>query len=470
MTFTTRTKIIGDKGLPLVTIVLVLINLLIFIVWQSDDNATLSEILSEYQSSGLHDYEKAQYDLYVDKYMTAPKRAASNSDDITPWELFERTKDDTRFQDWLLSGNHSDIQDQDYALWKEKHTQLINRFEDITTVEYGLVTAKVSGIALITHMFLHAGFIHLLSNLLILGLLGLMIERVLGSGLFLGIYLASGLVAAILALFTNPASFVPAVGATGAVSGMLGMVTVFFGHKQSAALDDFGVDTSLLSIPLLALLPLWIGIELLQFVLYTGGQIQYVAHIGCFLITAALSLLLKQTQWVSDVEVYDEAGGSSDLVPRLTSAKDLCLSENYDEALRLLRRLYRETCREREFLSLYYQCSRMSPESVDFHQAARAIFNMVDRDDKSVRLIRTTYIDYVRLAQPGPRFTEKILFCLAELFVDQKWCDEVDGIMSLMHKKRAACLFASNLPYRYAKLLDEEGRTVEGTDYLKSIV
>ncbi|MES9939289.1 MAG: rhomboid family intramembrane serine protease [Candidatus Thiodiazotropha sp. 6PLUC2] len=470
MSFTTITKISGRKDLPLATILLILTTLSIFIIWQLDDNSALSEILSDYQSSGLHEYEKRQYEAYLEKYMTVPSAALSKLDDTTQWEQFVRIQSDTTFQFWLWNGNFDGAQNQDHLQWKEKHSQLIKRFSDVTYIEYGLVAGKMNGVSLFGHMFLHAGIIHLLSNLFVLGLLGLMVERLLGRVLFLGIYLTSGLVAAILALSINPAGLLHMVGAGGAISGVLGMATVILGRRKIALFELFGINANQLALPLFVILPFWIAIELIQLALYSESQIQYLTHIGCFLITATVTLLLKHTQWVFGIELSDEAEGASDVTPRLASAKDLCQSENHKEALRLLRRLYREATSNSEFLSLYYQCSRALPESEDFHRAARAIFSLDDRDSKSVDLIRATYIDYVRLAQPGPRFTENILYRLAELFVDRKWCDEVDGIMSLMHKKRAACLFASNLPYRYAKLLDEQGRTVDGTEYLKSIV
>ena len=172
-------------------------------------------------------------------------------------------------------------------------------------------------------------------------------------------------------------------------------------------------------------------------------------------------------RWIADL---NECGGRfdcSEVSARLLSAEEECLSGNHIEAVRILRRIYR--CRNIEVLSLYYQCSRNLPDSEDFHRAADAIFSLENRDENSVELIRKTYLDYVRLAQPAPRFKEKKLFRLAELFVARKWCYEADGIMSLMYKKKASCLFGSNLPYRYAKLLDEQGRMSEGTAYLKKI-
>lgn len=320
-----------------------------------------------------------------------------------------------------------------------------------------------------SQMFLHAGSAHLLINLLFLGLMGLMVEKLMGSDMFLGLYLAISFVMVAFALYFLPESELPGVGYSSAVSGLVGVATVIFGRRKISVFDRSSRYANALAMPVLMLLPLWVTVEFIQYLFNSGSKTSYLIHFSGYLVGVVLALLAKQTPLLSRLKILKQANDCSNSESKLTSAKIFFESGKYQESLQVLRRLYQNKCRESEVLSLYYQCGRMSPASEDFHRAACAIFKLHGGDENSAELIRDTYHDYVRLAQPGPRFTENTLFHLAELFIERKWCDDVDKIMSLMCKKRVACLFDSNLPYRYAKLLDEQGRTQEGMAYLKSI-
>ncbi|MBW9268015.1 MAG: rhomboid family intramembrane serine protease [Candidatus Thiodiazotropha sp. (ex. Lucinisca nassula)] len=339
----------------------------------------------------------------------------------------------------------------------------------IGCIDCGLYTGKWIGLTLVSHMFVHAGLLNLISNLLFLALLGYMTERLLGHHLFLALYLASGLVVTILALMFVPETLVPGFGTSGAISGVLGLSAVIFGHRQIPLLRLSGRYAEVRSMPVFGLLPLWICIEFIQFMVYSNSQMNYLVHILGLLIGSVLALVIKKTHWVSSLDLFNESAAAKNIDAEMSRAGVYVDEQQFSEALKVLRLIYREECTDLRYLSLYYQCGRLFPQQEDVHRAARTIFSLPVRDSNTVELIFQTYRDYIRLAEPGPRFNESMLFRLADLFVDRKWSSELDKIMLLMRKRHAACLFDSNLPYRYAKLLDEQGRTSEGLDYLKNI-
>jgi membrane associated rhomboid family serine protease len=332
-----------------------------------------------------------------------------------------------------------------------------------------LYGGKWIGLTVVSHMFVHAGLLHLLTNLFFLALLGYMTEKLLSPSLFLGMYLVSGLVVTAVALLFVPDSLIPGFGNSGAISGVLGLSAVIFGHRQISLFQRASRYTNVLSMPVFGLLPLWISIEFLQFMVYSGSQVNYLIHVLGLLLGSVLALVLKKTQWMSSLKLLNEADHGLDSDAELIRVRKYLDGEELGRALNVLRKLYRDNCRTREFLSLYYRCAKKYPEYDDVHLVARAIFSLAERNSETVELILQTYRDYVRLAEPGPRFSEGMLYHLADLFVQREMCSEVDKIMSLMKKKRSACLFDSNLPYRYAKLLDQQGRTSESLEYLKSI-
>ena len=89
---------------------------------------------------------------------------------------------------------------------------------------WGIVPDAISGhlYALLTSMFLHGGWLHLLGNMLFLWVFGRNVEDLIGSGRFAGFYLGCGLVAGIVQVIASPYSRVPTIGASGAIAGVMG--------------------------------------------------------------------------------------------------------------------------------------------------------------------------------------------------------------------------------------------------------
>lgn len=143
-----------------------------------------------------------------------------------------------------------------------------------------------------TSMFLHAGWMHLLGNMLYLWIFGKNIEDSMGHLRFISFYLLAGLAAAITHLIFNPDSTVPTIGASGAVSGILGAYLILFPHARVQTLFILGWFFRILSIPAWILLFFWIGLQFLNQASVpsdpTTGGVAYAAHIGGFLAGIAL--------------------------------------------------------------------------------------------------------------------------------------------------------------------------------------
>jgi membrane associated rhomboid family serine protease len=136
---------------------------------------------------------------------------------------------------------------------------------------------------LLTTMFLHGGWMHLGGNMLYLWIFGDNIEKLVGHARFLFFYLACGVAASVAHILFNSGSSVPAVGASGAISGVLGGYLLLFPRNRVRVLTRGGVA----AVPASLMLGLWI---LIQFVNGLGsvantpetGGVAYMAHIGGF--------------------------------------------------------------------------------------------------------------------------------------------------------------------------------------------
>ena len=136
---------------------------------------------------------------------------------------------------------------------------------------------------LLTSMFLHGGWLHLGGNMLYLWIFGDNIERAMGPVKFLMFYLACGLVASAAHILFNLSSQIPAVGASGAISGILGGYLLLFPRNQVRVLT-YG---RIAQVPALVVIGLWIvlqffnGIGSIARTDQTAG-VAYMAHIGGF--------------------------------------------------------------------------------------------------------------------------------------------------------------------------------------------
>jgi membrane associated rhomboid family serine protease len=146
---------------------------------------------------------------------------------------------------------------------------------------------------LLTSMFLHGGWMHLGGNMLYLWIFGDNLEKVMGGVRFLIFYLACGLAASLAHIFFGSGSSIPAVGASGAISGVLGGYLLLFPRNTVRVLTRGGVT----HVPALVVLGFWIVIQMINGIgsmaatSETGG-VAYMAHIGGFVAGLVLVKLM----------------------------------------------------------------------------------------------------------------------------------------------------------------------------------
>jgi len=174
--------------------------------------------------------------------------------------------------------------------------------------QYGAIPALVFGEAdlpemgvaipayatLITSMFLHGGWMHLIGNMLYLWVFGNNIEDAMGHAKYIAFYLTCGILAALSHALTDPSSSIPMVGASGAISGILGAYLLLFPRaKVLVMMPALGATR----VPAAIVLGMWFVMQLLSggmSIGSEGGGVAFFAHIGGFLAGMALIGLFKR--------------------------------------------------------------------------------------------------------------------------------------------------------------------------------
>ena len=179
------------------------------------------------------------------------------------------------------------------------------------STEFGAVPCRISGqcltdefppptLTIFTSMFLHGGLLHIGGNMLYLWIFGDNIEDTLGHLRFLVFYLSAGVAAAAAQVLFNPASPVPMVGASGAVSGVLAGYLLLFPQASILTLITFGFFVRFVQVPAVIVLGFWIVVQFVNgFVTFgarggEGGGVAWFAHIGGFVAGLVLLFLLRR--------------------------------------------------------------------------------------------------------------------------------------------------------------------------------
>jgi membrane associated rhomboid family serine protease len=164
---------------------------------------------------------------------------------------------------------------------------------------YAVVPAWFSVPTVFTSQFLHAGWMHIIGNMLYLWIFGDNVEDRLGHVRYLVFYLGAGAVAAILQVLFNPFSAVPMLGASGAIAGVMGAYFVLYPQSRVLTAIFVLIFFDLVEIPAVFFLGIWFLMQLLSGVgslgvsNAAGGGTAFWAHVGGFVMGVAVGLVLR---------------------------------------------------------------------------------------------------------------------------------------------------------------------------------
>jgi membrane associated rhomboid family serine protease len=182
---------------------------------------------------------------------------------------------------------------------------------EIAVYEYGMIPARLFGAAklqpdlavippwstVFTSMFMHGGWLHIGFNMLFLWIFGDNVEDSMGHGRYLAFYLVCGVAAALTQALVNSDSTVPMIGASGAISGVLGAYLLLHPHATVRTIVFLGFFVTMMHLPALVVLGLWFLLQLFNAALSSSGAagVAFWAHVGGFLAGMALVPLFKKS-------------------------------------------------------------------------------------------------------------------------------------------------------------------------------
>ena len=421
---------------PIVTLLLILLNCLIYFGLQSNDEQQTEKAFRYYAESTLPAIELPRYIKYVEgegRADLAAKASAELEADNWP-SLLMAMQDDAAFKKRLRGDRVVLPDEKEYSEWRQQRGKFDQLNRASLVERFGFRPAAPTAAGMIGHMFLHGSFDHLLGNMAILFIVGYMVEEALGKRRYLAFYLLSGIGACLFDLVFNASRMAPGIGASGAISGVMAMFVVLYGMRKIRFFYWILIYFDFFRAPAILILPLWIANELYQYKFNHGSQVNYMAHLGGFVTGAALIAAQRafgrrhMKAPVQEVPV--------DPLPGQLAKVDMLLGAlRIDEALQLLRRLSAKHARNLLVIARYYKVARNAPASEEYHHAAALIFALHDEHPASTELIHETYIEYLKLAKPTVRFSVTQLITLIRRLARNGYAADAEKLTQVLGRR-----------------------------------
>ncbi|HLD66926.1 MAG TPA: rhomboid family intramembrane serine protease, partial [Pseudomonas sp.] len=262
------------KKPPVLTLLLILLNTLIYFGYQGGDAARQEEAVKTYLDGGLLNRERQLFleAFSVEHELDAEEQAyvaALRRTDLATMVLM-----DLEFENKL---HHNPAYQAD-SQWQAARQSAEAARNKLSSMRFGFIPAKFSLQGLFGAMFLHGDFMHLFGNMVFLFIFGFALEIALGRWVYLSLYLASGLASHLLWWIMDPV-WVTGIGASGAIAGLMGMYLGVYGLRRINFFYWLGPLFGYFRAPALWILPIWMGKELYGLLL-ANDNVNYYAHLG----------------------------------------------------------------------------------------------------------------------------------------------------------------------------------------------
>jgi membrane associated rhomboid family serine protease len=299
----------GPRRVPWLTIAIVVVNTLALVVLvAATDESTVEkrvvELVGFVRSHPYLEVSPAAADLLsqrtLDRLATARERSLAA--ELPPMDEFE---DARRALD-------------------EQEAAVFAAIRELPSHRWGFVPREPWSVTFLTSFFLHAGWMHLLGNMLFLWITSPFVEDRLGRPAFAAFYLAAGLAGNAAHWMRYPGADIPLVGASGAVAGMMGAFVVFFARSRIRFLVL--PLPIVVALPVLVVMPIWLAEQMWLSRYSDGSNVAFGAHVGGFVFGLAVAGFLQLTRPVEPAlarAASGDEGGDRDALEEAIASGEL---------------------------------------------------------------------------------------------------------------------------------------------------
>lgn len=425
------------KSPPLITLIIFIINVLFWYIWQANDIQNQTDTIDYYTSSGLYKPELKAYEKYkhiADKDKLTTQDYAHFS--APALKLMVKMRRDGTFQKKLDADEIIKPEDEGYLDWRSKRTKYDYLYNRVVGNKYGLTPSRPSIITYFTNMFLHASNPHLWWNMFFFVFTGYVVEMVLGRSLYLIGYLLSGLTAGWLYVLLFPNSAAPGIGASGAISGVMGMYIVLFGLRKVKFFYSLIVYFDYVKAPAILMSPFFI-LYMVVIPYFLNPSTNISAHLGGFLGGMLFAGVLKFIPGAVNIAYLDEDKNEDDFQTEYQQAMQLLAKMEIDEAREKFEALLRQHPNDINIKQQLYTISKYNPASEPYHRYATQLLNLPGSDRTTAKIVHDTFVEYASKAKPKPRWTPELMISMAVRFAAAGYLDDAEKLVNFLLKAKA---------------------------------
>lgn len=430
---------------PIVTLLLMLANVLIFFTWQINDDQYTHDADNFYFSTALPELELTKYRVYLENPLNPTAFPDAfyylQNDEVNDNALFRVMRIDGPFLEQLKNDEIILPSDPDYLKWKSLREQYEAQMNRVTSYRFSLINIQPSFITMFSSMFLHADISHLAGNMVFLFLFGFVVEMTLGRKLYFASYIASGFFANLLWLIMEPHNANWALGASGAIFGLAGMYTVLFGMRKIRFFYTLLFYFDYIKAPAIILLPVWLGYQLFE-ELFSEDNINNLAHIGGLISGALIAWLAKKYHKTINLDYLDEEENKYALKKLYDEGLQAVSQMENNKAKRIFSELEQQQPENTEVLIQLFNLEKLNPDQDGIHKYARKIFKLKNSDAATVKMQYEIFMDYVTRVQPNVRLKPELMLTLALRFARYDYLEEAEKL--ILHLTTNATDFQRN--------------------------
>lgn len=278
---------------PVVLCLIVIINVVVFVFYQSGDSNKYEEAISLYEQKELVFQEWPHFKEFLSSRQET--QLLEESESLHRAELFEELSVQILFTEgfynYLLENKKNQLNHYSELKWESDRAAVSRIIESVSSHSYGLIPNELKPITLITHQFLHGGLLHIVGNLFFLVICGFAVEAAIGHIRFLLFYILGGVAGGAFHMLFDMSSGTPLIGASGAISGVMAMYLGVFRFKKIEFFYWLFIFVGYFRAPALFILPLYVGKEVYSYASEPNSNVAFMAHTGGFIGGAVLMLI-----------------------------------------------------------------------------------------------------------------------------------------------------------------------------------
>lgn len=405
------------KNPPVATLLLIVINVLVFFFYQGQDTRRLEQAYAWYAGSGLLEREREPFVAYLKQTdSTLLEHFGGANEPVSPqqaaWQRqaqFEHAVHDAAFERAL----HRKL-DRDPE-WRADRSGFEALADTVSSRAYAFEARDPRPVTWITSLFLHADLGHLVGNMVFLFLFGFALEIAIGRFIFLLLYLCSGMGGSLLYWASAYGLDSSALGASGAISGLMGMYIAVYGVRKITFFYHVIFFTGLLRAPALIVFPVWVSFELWG-ARFATNNVAYWAHAGGLLFGFVLLALWMRVGLKVNRDYVEKIDHDAPFKATLARIAQLTVAMKLDAARQAAQALVKAHPHDARAWRSWYGVVKVSPTSRDYHEAVHSLFKQAGigaRHPALQTLIEEVAHEYIKIGGAAPALTESAALTLA---------------------------------------------------------